>query len=405
MILHLDADAFFASCEQSLDPTLRGQPVVVGAERGITSAMSYSAKALGVTRGMSISQVRALSPVIVIKHGNYTAYKIFSKRIMNIVRRFVDEVEVYSIDECFGILPVQSTDKIQILLLLIQTTIQHELGLSVSVGSGTTKTLAKLASSHNKPYNCLVLDSSTTERLLLASPVEKVWGIGKQTTKTLHYYGIMTACAFTQQPYSWVQKRFPLPVQHTWHELCGTRIFNVDPFVQPKHKSISKTRTFTPFANSQHLLFAHLTKNIEAACKKARQCGRLTKSYSFFLKQQDMKYRTCTGILPYPTNDPSTLLQYIEPQFDQIWDPNTVFRTTGITLGELLPHPYQGDLLGLSHASQNHGHIQQIADSLNKRYGKDTIFLAPSLSVRTHYKNRQTNQSKPFSIPFGGMIT
>jgi DNA polymerase-4 len=405
MILHLDADAFFASCEQSLDPTLRNKPVVVGAERGIASAMSYSAKALGVTRGMPISQVRALSPAIIIKSGNYTAYKLLSKRIMDIVRRFIDEIEVYSIDECFGVLPNQSTDENQALLLVIQKTIQHELGLSVSVGAAPTKTLAKLASSSNKPYNCLTLDTNTTALLLQESLVEKIWGIGKQTTKTLHYYGITTVFEFTQQPYAWVQGRFPIPIQHTWHELCSTGIFKVNPFVQAKHASITKTRTFTPFLNNQHLLFACLVKNIEAACKKARKCGRLAISYSFFLKQQDMKYRTSTGILPFPTNDPSTLLSYIEPQFNKLWDESTVFRTTGITLGGLLPHPYENDLLSLSHESQENGHIHQITDTLNKKYGKDTLFLATSLLVRSQFKDSLTNNPKPFSIPFGGQIS
>src|SRR6266704_1894990 len=101
-ILHVDGDAFFASCEQSRDPKLRGKPVITGKERGIVSSMSYEAKARGVTRAMKLSEVRKLCPDAIILPSDYETYSLYSQRMYEIVRRYTPEIEEYSIDECFA---------------------------------------------------------------------------------------------------------------------------------------------------------------------------------------------------------------------------------------------------------------------------------------------------------------
>ena len=101
-IVHIDGDAFFASCEQSRRPKLQGRPVVTGKERGIAASMSYEAKARGVTRGMRIADIRKVCPDAVILPSDYETYSLLSKRFFAIVRRYTPDVEEYSIDECLG---------------------------------------------------------------------------------------------------------------------------------------------------------------------------------------------------------------------------------------------------------------------------------------------------------------
>ncbi len=100
-ILHLDADAFFASCEQAIHPELKGRPVITGKERGIVAAASYEAKARGVQRGVRLSEVKKLCPDAVILPSDYETYSLFSVRMFEIMRRFSPDVEEYSIDEAF----------------------------------------------------------------------------------------------------------------------------------------------------------------------------------------------------------------------------------------------------------------------------------------------------------------
>src|SRR5947209_4985619 len=98
-IVHVDGDAFFASVEQAIDPKLKGKPVVTGKERGIASSMSYEAKARGVTRGMPVGQIRRVCPDCIILPSDYETYSLFSVRMFDIVRRYTEIVEEYSIDE------------------------------------------------------------------------------------------------------------------------------------------------------------------------------------------------------------------------------------------------------------------------------------------------------------------
>ncbi|MBP6948973.1 MAG: DNA polymerase IV, partial [Candidatus Pacebacteria bacterium] len=98
----MDGDAFFVAVEVAKNPSLRGLPVVTGQERGVVSALSYEAKALGITRTMSIYSVKKNFPQVIILSGDYKSYVAYSKKMFDIVRRYADDVEEYSIDECFA---------------------------------------------------------------------------------------------------------------------------------------------------------------------------------------------------------------------------------------------------------------------------------------------------------------
>ena len=101
-ILHIDGDAFFASCEQARNPSFKGKPLITGKERGIASSLSYEAKDAGAKRGMRLSEIKKLCPGVIILPSDYETYSLLSKRFFAIVRRFTNEVEEYSIDECFA---------------------------------------------------------------------------------------------------------------------------------------------------------------------------------------------------------------------------------------------------------------------------------------------------------------
>jgi len=101
-IMHIDGDAFFASCEQSRNPALKGKPVITGKERGIAASLSYEAKEKGVKRGMRLSEIKETCPNVIMLPSDYETYSLLSKRFFTIVRRYTPDVEEYSIDECFA---------------------------------------------------------------------------------------------------------------------------------------------------------------------------------------------------------------------------------------------------------------------------------------------------------------
>src|SRR5512139_266187 len=208
-ILHLDADAFFASCEQAVHPELKGRPVITGKERGIVAAASYEAKARGVSRGVRLSEVKKLCPDAVILPSDYETYSLFSVRMFEILRRFSPDVEEYSIDEAFVDLTGLRRSfhgPYRMIAERMQATIETELGIPVSVGVSVSKVLAKIASKHGKPHGLIVIPGGDIHLYLEKLPVGKVWGIGHNTTEFLRKFGITTALQFARKEEGFIKK-------------------------------------------------------------------------------------------------------------------------------------------------------------------------------------------------------
>src|SRR5712691_4737467 len=213
-ILHIDGDAFFASCEQSLEPKLKGRPVVTGKERNIVASMSYEAKQRGVTRGMALQEVRKLCPDVVVLPSDYETYSLLSKRFFDIVRRYTSAVEEYSIDECFADLTgLRRPLRMSYLKIAerIKKELDAELGFTFSVGLAPNKVVAKIASKWQKPSGLTAIPGRELHRYLAKLPVQNVWGIGPNTTALLRKHGIETALQFAQKPEPWVKKYLSKP--------------------------------------------------------------------------------------------------------------------------------------------------------------------------------------------------
>ena len=208
-ILHIDGDAFFASCEQSRNPHLQGKPVITGKERGIVASMSYEAKARGVTRGMRLCEVRRVCPDAAILPSDYETYSLLSVRLFAIVRRYTPEVEESSIDECFADL-TGLRRPLHLSYRQMAERIKHdldtELGCTFSVGLAPNKVLAKIASKWQKPSGLTVIPGPSIPQFLTDLPVGTVWGIGPQTAALLGKHGMHTALQFARKSELWVKK-------------------------------------------------------------------------------------------------------------------------------------------------------------------------------------------------------
>ncbi len=175
-ILHLDADAFFASCEQAIHPELKGKPVITGKESGIVAAASYEAKARGVKTGMSLFEAKKVCPEAVILPSDYETYSLFSVRMFEILRRFSPDVEEYSIDEAFVDLTGLRRSfhgPYGMIARQMQETVETELGITVSVGVSLSKVLAKIGSKHNKPHGLTLIPGREIHLYLEKLPVER----------------------------------------------------------------------------------------------------------------------------------------------------------------------------------------------------------------------------------------
>src|ERR1700736_4353685 len=205
-ILHADLDAFYASVEQLLDPSLRGRPIAVGG--GVVLAASYEARAFGVRGGMPGRQARELCPHLIFVSGHFAEYQRLGDAAIKVLGDFTPLVERISIDEAFA--DVNGCEHLfgppAEIALAIRHRVRAELGLPISVGVARTKHLAKIASQVAKPDGLVVVDPVTEREFLHHLPVELMWGVGPVTRARLAEIGVLTIGQLAKTP-SWSLER------------------------------------------------------------------------------------------------------------------------------------------------------------------------------------------------------
>jgi len=205
-ILHADLDAFYASVEQLLDPSLRGKPIAVGG--GVVLAASYEAKAFGVRGGMAARRAREVCPQLHFVSGNFREYRRLGDAVMMILGDFTPLVERLSIDEAFA--DVAGCERLfgapAEIAQTVRRRVREELGLAISVGVARTKHLAKIASQVAKPDGLVVVDAERELEFLHNLPVELMWGVGPVTKARLAQAGILRIGELAQMPGGWLER-------------------------------------------------------------------------------------------------------------------------------------------------------------------------------------------------------
>ena len=219
-VLHADLDAFYASVEQLLDPSLRGRPIAVGG--GVVLAASYEARSYGVRGGMPGWRARQLCSDLVFVGGHFDRYQQFGDEVMSVFHDFTPRVERVSIDEAF----LDVTGAVHLfgapteIAAAIRRRVRDEIGLPLSVGVARTKHLAKVASQVAKPDGIVAVAPEHEREFLEPLPVGLIWGVGPTTERRLHDSGIDTigqfarsaarssaACSARQPAQSWPLSR------------------------------------------------------------------------------------------------------------------------------------------------------------------------------------------------------
>jgi DNA polymerase IV len=235
-ILHADLDAFYASVEQVLDPSLRGKPIAVSG--GVVLAASYEAKAFGISSGMSGRRARELCPQLIFVGGHFQDYQRLGDAAINVLNDFTPLVERISIDEAFADVagcihlfgsPVEIAGA-------IRRRVRAELGLPISIGVARTKHLAKIASQLAKPDGLIAVDPGTEPDFLHDLSVELMWGVGPVTRARLAQIGVHTIGQLAKMP-GWSLERV---VGHAAKEKLTALAWNQDPReIRTRHRAQS----------------------------------------------------------------------------------------------------------------------------------------------------------------------
>ncbi|MFA6432817.1 MAG: DNA polymerase IV [Candidatus Paceibacterota bacterium] len=390
-ILHVDGDAFFVSCELARRPDLRGKAAVTGEERGIATALNPAAKALGVIRGMRTRDIRRLHPEVVIMPSDYHMYTLYTRRMYEIVRRYADSVEEYSIDECFADLTPYAaghgpyaTLSYEELARLIQADLHASLGITFSVGLGVNKVTAKIASKWRKPAGVTVIARPAIHAFLKDLPIGKVWGIGSATTVYLRKLGIVTAGDLAGKDRAWVAEHCDRPVAEIYEEFQGNFVkeFGVGSMTGTASAapgSVQHTRTFHPPTRERAFLWSQISHHVEEACVRLRARGLVAARATCFVKTRDFDYIRGEAELPEPSSAPEAILRALKPVFEARYRGDLMYRAAGISLSGLrAPEAGTQGLFAVPAISKASQTIHAVIDRLSRKFGRRAAFLGSS---------------------------
>lgn len=313
---------------------LRGKPIAVGAERGIVTAFSYEAKRLGVTRALSAIILRKQFPEVFLVHSDYRKYSLFSERMVDIVRQYTDDIEYASIDECYADMTevVRDFASVETFARALQDELCIKLGLTVSIGVGTTKSLAKISSGLGKPRGLTVVYPDKIIETLGTLSVRKISGVGAQTTKMLEKLGVYTIGDFIQKDTSWVTRHGNKALLELHSELHGTPVWSLSVDAEVP-KSVSKMHTFTTPVEDKKVLLAKLSEQCEIVGLKLRQVGLRAGAITFGVICLPNIHEMDTETVHFqtPTNDPSIIFAAIEKEFFRLYDSLGAYRAVRVS--------------------------------------------------------------------------
>jgi DNA polymerase-4/DNA polymerase V len=391
-VLHIDGDAFFASCEQARDPALKGKPVITGLERGIAASLSYEAKARGISRAMPLHEIRRLCPDAVILPSDYETYSLLSKRLFDIVRRWTPDVEEYGVDECFaditGLRRVHHASYPDI-ARRIQAALSAELGFTFSTGLAPTKVLAKIGSKWNKPNGLTVIPGRRIHEFLAALPAGNVWGIGPQSEAFFAKHRVATALEVARLPLAWIFANTHKPLQEIWQELNGVSVLQLQTQARSAPLSIQKFKTFTPPSADRAFILSQLSRNIENACIKARRHGLAAGEAFFMVRTQQFAHAGMEVRLSAPTSAPNAFIEAAGKALDTLLHAGALYRGTGVVLTRLQSDTgIQPDLWGAHATADRMRALFAGVDLVDAKYGKHTVYAASSHQAHTFAQHK-----------------
>ena len=313
-ILHVDLDAFFAAVEQRDKPSLRGKPVVVGGigPRGVVSTASYEARRYGVRSAMSTAEARSRCPHAAYLGGRFHAYRDTSRQVMAQLRAFSPLVEPLSLDEAFVDLTAAglsglTVDDVEAIAAELKASIhQASGGLTASVGAGTSKLVAKIASDLDKPDGVVVVPAGTEPGFLAPMQVTVIPGVGPATAQRLGMAGVRTVGDLQQLSAEELGRLLGSAHGSNLHQLATAA--DDRPVVGDREtKSVSIEDTFDTDLTDRALLGAiadRMAHRVADRLHKAHLSGR---TVTVKTRMHDFTTHTRSYTVAGPTDDPRAI--------------------------------------------------------------------------------------------------
>ncbi|MDG2095557.1 MAG: Y-family DNA polymerase [Phycisphaerales bacterium] len=405
-----DCNNFYASCERVFEPRLEGRPVIVLSNNdGCVVARSQEAKDLGIAMGEPVFKCRQIIKQhdVVVRSSNYTLYDDMSRRVVQSIVNFIPDIEIYSIDEVFlDLQPLINRD----LMAICHRTRQSVLawtGIPISIGMGSTKTLAKLANRIAKKraeaggVYAMPGDEEAMNRDLESTDIEDVWGIGRRWGRRFRRIGVGTALDLARMPAMEVRRQFNVIAMRTALELRGEPCQDVQE-VAVQRRSMVRSRSFGRMVTTWEELSEAIASHASRAAEKLRAEDSVAGQISVFLHtnrfREDMPqyHRHGTRELLPATNVTPVILEAARTIGRTLFREGFHYKKAGVMLGDITHGGGQGGLFD----QRDHGRDERLMktlDKINDRMGPGTLHAAATGLRRREWHMKRENRSPRYT--------
>jgi len=411
----IDCNNFFVSCEQVFNPKLVGKPVVVLSNNdGCVISRSQEAKDIGIKMGVPLFKVASMvkQHQVHVLSSNFSLYADMSARVMHTLTSLAEEIEIYSIDEAF--LFILYTHDSETYGRLIKSTVRKHTGISISVGIGPTKTLAKVANKLAKKrpdYKGVfdITDHPDTDALLESLPVRDVWGVGYRFEKMLINNRIKTIKDFKYASDAWVQKKMTIVGLKTLHEMRGISCLDlVDQ--QPAKQSITVSRSFGKLVSEKKDLAEAVATYTISAARKLRREKRTTSILTVFIAtsrhgDHEQYQNSVRFSFPVATSYTPHLLEAALVCLNHLFKKGYFYKKTGVMLTDLTDcDQIQLNLFTEVPDTMKHAHLMKTIDDISGRFGSHVLTYA-SAGQKQSWKAKRLLQSPRFTTSWHELFT
>lgn len=371
-------DAFFASVEQRDNPSLRGKPVVIGADpkggkgRGVVSTCSYEARKYGIHSAMPISEAYRRCPSAKFLRGNMQEYKKISNQVFRLLYDFTDLIEPVSIDEAFfditGSYHFYKTPENT--CREIKKRIREEIGLNASIGIAPIKMVAKIASDLSKPDGLIEVKGNEILEFLWKLPVQRIWGVGPKTKGALEKMGITMISELAQTAQDTLFRSFGEHGIHL-HNLAN----GIDPRgieASEEIKSVSHEYTFEiDTADPKEIkdAFSLLSQKVSRRLRRMNLKGR---TVSIKVRTKDFKTILRSKTIEERTNHFDVIYSQAKRLFKEVYTQNSLLRLIGVKVANF-DDPYVHDSLFNNPISDKSERVHKAVDLIKDKFGEKAI--------------------------------
>ena len=380
-ILHCDANNFYASVEMKLNPSLIGLPVAVSGNpekrHGIILAKSNLAKACGVQTGETLWQAKLKCPNIVFVPPHYDDYVDFSNKLFDLYTEYTDKVEPFGIDECW--LECTGSTKLfgsgEDIANAIRQRVKEELGITISVGVGHTKALAKLGSDYKKPDATTVINTSNYRDIVWPLPVSDLLMVGRKTTKLFAKLNIKTIGDLAQFDIALLRKYLGKNADKLYSYANGIEIDSVKHYYD-KHipESVGNSTTTPRDMTSRDEALAIITSLSEMVAVRLRRFGLLANGVGLSIRYSTLDGSHMTNLIGMSTSNAEQISAQAAKLLDTMhnFNTDTPIRQLGVSTYKLTSERIRQATL-FDEGIDKQEKIEQSVDDIRKKYGYTSV--------------------------------